>query len=289
MEPTNDNNVRLRGGSIEGVFSPRRVGKDSWRKPSIEKPLYGKIPKHFAQPAAIPKGGAYVERPLHNNTKKRIILLALQESRFMPNISQPLYKKWWAVRERVRDLSRTPRERELAAIFAGDRKLGTEKWIPTRTLPTLRLPRRDEFESTYYTDLHTNLFMDTKTFCKEYFEYQDFNPTAVYGEPPVAGQDPVVAQPLAGSSPWRKAKFSEQFIHYASLVATQDANCGGWDVLLTSKAHRLYMVTGLIGRVMQNAIFDDLLFGATETQRKLLDACDENTPDFDGESSPRGE
>ncbi|KAH6650943.1 hypothetical protein F5144DRAFT_524485 [Chaetomium tenue] len=81
---------------------------------------------------------------------------------------------------------------------------------------------------------------------------------------------------------WLEGGFSEQFLWFVGQVAMQDNNAGGWDALLTKRAHRECLVTGVIGKVLEMAVFDDLLFGADKTQKSMLEAQDECTLEFEG-------
>jgi hypothetical protein len=78
---------------------------------------------------------------------------------------------------------------------------------------------------------------------------------------------------------------------FVEKVAMQDNNAGGWDALLTKKVMRECLVTGVIGKVLETAVFDELLFGADAVQKRMLEAQDECTLQFEGEcylSTPEG-
>ncbi|KAK5663542.1 hypothetical protein OQA88_3973 [Cercophora sp. LCS_1] len=302
MDDTDYKNVRLRGGSVEGIFSPPRVGRGHWRKPVDDKVLYGKIPKDFRESTVVPEGGAYEEKPTPNLIKTQIALVGFEESRVQPATKAPLVstqfgvKNWFRVNFwlQLSRLLQSRRKQELAAIIDGAKE--GKGWKPTHIRPSIRKPRPNEFDASWYTDMFTHLFVVVDSFSGGYFGHGNFKEFVKYGAPPPtatpalpaspegtpAVETPATATRINRRSPWSRAGFSQQFIHYASLVAKQDAHCGGWDVLLTSNVHRTYLVIGIIGRVLQNTVFDELLFGANEDQIKMLKVADESTPDIDG-------
>lgn len=67
------------------------------------------------------------------------------------------------------------------------------------------------------------------------------------------------------------------------MVARQDNHApGGWDDLLVQRTHREYVITGVIGKVLDKYVWEELLFGATEAQKDLLEKEDRLTADLDG-------
>jgi hypothetical protein len=132
--------------------------------------------------------------------------------------------------------------------------------------------------SAWFEMVYAHLFERTREFAEGYFGL---------GNMPAAGGAAPGSEPWGGwegkGVVWLEAGFSEQFLWFVEQVAMQDNNAGGWDVLLTKKTHRECLVTGVIGKVLQMAVFDDLLFGADKTQKTMLEAQDECTLQFEGE------
>lgn len=82
---------------------------------------------------------------------------------------------------------------------------------------------------------------------------------------------------------WKQVGVSDQFVHYASLVARQDNNHpAGWDVLLAKGRYRKFLVVGVLVRLLQEQVWDELLFGADGETKKMLEAMDECYIHFDG-------
>ena len=65
-------------------------------------------------------------------------------------------------------------------------------------------------------------------------------------------------------------------------MARQDNSVGGWDGLLLSRPRREYLVVGIIAKFLDNHVWESYLFGATEAQKKLLEAQDKLTAGLDG-------
>ena len=84
---------------------------------------------------------------------------------------------------------------------------------------------------------------------------------------------------------WKKAGVSDQFVHYASLVARQDNNHpAGWDVLLARGRYRKFLMIGVLARLLHEQVFEDLLFGADPDTKRMLEAQDECYIEMDGRS-----
>lgn len=106
------------------------------------------------------------------------------------------------------------------------------------------------------------------------------------------GGGDIVPRPGAeGDSLWACGEgFGETFLSYASSVARQDGNAGGWEAVLASRVERTAMVCGMLGRALEEGAWDRLLFGAGEEQGRLLEGLDRGTVRNEGKClshSPR--
>ncbi|KAJ9151805.1 hypothetical protein NKR23_g2734 [Pleurostoma richardsiae] len=70
-------------------------------------------------------------------------------------------------------------------------------------------------------------------------------------------------------SPWLE-DLPQQFIDYVSLISRGDPLVGGWDDLIRDSLKRRCVVSGVFAKVLEMTVFNQLLFGATDTQKKLL-------------------
>lgn len=155
-------------------------------------------------------------------------------------------------------------------------------WRPTRTRFDVRWPLGEgkELGSEWFEMVYAHLFRRVREFAEGYFGLGDM--PAARGAAPGSGLwGDWEEQGLV----WLEGGFSEQFLWFVGQVAMQDNNAGGWDALLTKRAHRECLVTGVIGKVLEMAVFDDLLFGADKTQKSMLEAQDECTLEFEGQYS----
>ncbi|KAK1782690.1 hypothetical protein QBC45DRAFT_191594 [Copromyces sp. CBS 386.78] len=138
---------------------------------------------------------------------------------------------------------------------------GKDKWEISR-----------EFQSDWYEILWTDLMRRAYRWAEKYFDNQ--------------GADVgVSAKSVKDWTPnlWKQAGVSDQFVHYASLVARQDNNHpAGWDVLLAKGRYRKFLVVGVLVRLLQEQVFDELLFGADRETKRMLEAQDECYIEMDG-------
>ncbi|KAH6853576.1 hypothetical protein B0I37DRAFT_10201 [Chaetomium sp. MPI-CAGE-AT-0009] len=161
------------------------------------------------------------------------------------------------------------RRRGLAELTSG-------AWRPTRTRFEVRWPvggEGAELGSEWFEMVYAHLFGRVREFAGRYFGLGDLPVAAAPGSGSVAGGEGRV---------WLEGGFEEQFLWFVAQVAMQDNNAGGWDVLLMKKVYRECLVTGVVGKVLEMAVFDDLLFGADKVQKDMLKAQDECTLDLEG-------
>lgn len=139
-------------------------------------------------------------------------------------------------------------------------------WRPIRPEPKKVWPGK-EIETEWYSHMYTSLFLRTKKFVGDNFGYGQVRPSRkVHGIP---------------NSVW--LEIPEILRNYIAAVARQDNHVpGGWDELIVQSVHRVYVIQGVIGKVFQKYIWEELLFGASEKQKELLEAEDKLTVDLDG-------
>ncbi len=154
--------------------------------------------------------------------------------------------------------------RQLRELTKGD-------WRPTR-MRFEGLWTEEELPSIWYETRYKSLFRQTRKFVLEYFGYGDLPATLAAGE----GVPGLV---------WLEGGSSKHFRCFVKKVAKQDNNAGGWDALLVNRRKREWLLTGVIGKALETCVFEDLLFGADEGQKKMLEAQDECTLEFEGEKT----
>jgi hypothetical protein len=156
--------------------------------------------------------------------------------------------------------------------------LAADGWYPTRT--RFDQPwRKAEYETEWYEAVYWNLFVRVREFVKEYFGGGDIPGVPVV--PPVGGGDGCGERGF----PWLEGEFSKEFMWFVEKVAIQDNNVGGWDALLRRGVMRECLVTGIIAKLLETSVFDELLFGADQTQKTMLESQDECTLQYEGEWS----
>jgi hypothetical protein len=125
--------------------------------------------------------------------------------------------------------------------------------IPTQYTypPHWQGDRPDEYFETQFSKLYDQLI----DFSQTYFNY------------------PNIADHIYehGEDLWKLLPDSEKFVLYASQVAQPDPVAGKWNGLLSNNESRSTLVAGIISRVLQKEIFDELLFGAREDQKEAME------------------
>lgn len=141
----------------------------------------------------------------------------------------------------------------------------------------LRWPNGEELESEWYETAYGNLFRRVREFVGWWFGVGDF-PSFESGDESYG-----TSEKRKGGFVWLEAGFSDEFMWFVEQVAMQDNNAGGWDALLARRAERECLVTGVLGKVLEMGVFDDLLFGADPAQKSMLQGQDECTIGHEGE------
>lgn len=162
--------------------------------------------------------------------------------------------------ERLRDKKwLRSRRRDLAQELDGG------NWEPGR-LGWRRMWRPDEVESEWIQRFYSHLFLRLNEFVSVNFGHGNFE--------------------NVGTSVWATGGVSKHFVHYAQQVARQDNHTGGWDMLLHSGRQRTYLVVGIIGKMLQTHVFDDLLFGGEASAKDILRTQDEGLLAVEGKIAP---
>ena len=141
------------------------------------------------------------------------------------------------------------------------RELDLANWEPDR-LGWSRMWRIKEAESEWIQRFYSHLFLRVNGFVTENFGHGDIETGTKYV--------------------WTSRDFSKHFVHYAQLVARQDNHNGGWDWMLQTGRQRVYLVLGIIGKMLQTHVFDDLLFGGGESAKSILQSQDEGLITLEG-------
>ncbi|KAI0456384.1 hypothetical protein F5B21DRAFT_159910 [Xylaria acuta] len=74
-------------------------------------------------------------------------------------------------------------------------------------------------------------------------------------------------------STW-EVPMTEQFVQYARAVAHEDKGYVNWKDILNDPRHRKWLCVSIFSQIMERKIFNQLLFGATESYQKELDRHD---------------
>ena len=202
----------------------------------------------------------YIKRPVKTDdllltmdSKVKMLLdhLGIDESNIMePDAPERLRDARW-LRSRRRDLLQ---------------ELDLANWEPDR-LGWRRMWRQDEVESEWIQRFYSHLFLRLSEFVNVNFGHGNIDNT--------------------GAPMWATGGFSKHFVHYAQQVARQDNHTGGWEFILRTARQRVYLVQGIIGKMLQTHVFDDLLFGGDYSAKEILRAQDEGLLTLEGKMPPR--
>ncbi|KAK0751474.1 hypothetical protein B0T18DRAFT_402558 [Schizothecium vesticola] len=140
-------------------------------------------------------------------------------------------------------------------------ELSVANWEPGR-LGWFRMWRPDEVESEWIQRFYSHLFLRLNEFVSVNFGHGNID--------------------TMGAPIWATGGFPKHFVHYAQLVARQDNHTGGWDWLLHSGRQRVYLIVGIIGKMLQTHVFDDLLFGGEDSAKAILQSQDEGLLTVEG-------
>ncbi|KAK4147787.1 uncharacterized protein C8A04DRAFT_24340 [Dichotomopilus funicola] len=157
------------------------------------------------------------------------------------------------------------------------RELTSGSWRPTRARFDALWPMDGEVPDEWYEKLYSRLFESVRDFAETYFGHDDFPDVDVDGaEAEAEGKE------NEEGAIWLEAGLSNILLSFIGQIAIQDNNTGGWDALLTQRAQRECLVVGVVGKVLETAVFDDLLFGESEPGKTMLAAQDKSTVNAEG-------
>jgi len=242
----------------------------------MPRQIYGILPREKLRQPFQPESKSYEAMAHDPQRKAKIALLGIDESRAQPAEKPQVLSGRGTVPmfglDRWSTLVGMGDNRNLADLKTGD-------WRPTRLGFHIKWPQGiEEFHSQWVELVLVHLYLRVAEFAARCFQHGDIPSTPSTRDSSASKRK---------RSLWKSAGFSPTFLHYASLVAKQDNNAGGWDILLESKLHRKYLVTGMVNRVLQTKVFDELLFGATDKTKAILDAQDLGIIDNEGDCSQR--
>lgn len=189
-------------------------------------------------------------------------VLGIKEYPAQPATNLPPPTGWYQnIYQRIPRLSNVRSMEEL-------RRRDGSTWRPARMMLRKRWQAEDP-DPKWFENIYSHLYHRVSRFAGDYFGYEDLPGHAWWVT-------------RVRKSVWLTG-FSKEFKQYTEAVARQDNNVGGWDDLLFSQARRKYLVAGIIGRVLYDNVWESLLFGATEAQKKMLEGQDKLTVGLDGE------
>ncbi|KAH9903844.1 hypothetical protein F4778DRAFT_790927 [Xylariomycetidae sp. FL2044] len=116
--------------------------------------------------------------------------------------------------------------------------------------------------------MYVTLYQKTTEFSERWFGGVDLN-----SEASIRPED----------SPWQVRQF-DQFIEYTRLVAHADKGHAEWRDILGHPRQRRWLMAGMLAQVMEKKIFNQLLFGADDGLKKILDKLDMDTLASEGHS-----
>lgn len=85
-----------------------------------------------------------------------------------------------------------------------------------------------------------------------------------------------------GNSPW-DIKQTHEFVSHAEYVACSDGYSGGWNRLMIDRVQRKFLLVGILVRILHLEVFNDLLFGASKSQKDMLMQVEKTLVLKDGE------
>ncbi|KAK4202505.1 hypothetical protein QBC40DRAFT_347057 [Triangularia verruculosa] len=154
--------------------------------------------------------------------------------------------------------------------------LGTEygAWRPTRLGFTLPLPEDgSEVGNEWFGAVWQDLYLRVSHFAELYF-----GEGLGFGEAVPNGGDIWDRRGV-----WDGIGGKKELVWLVSQVARQDnAIRGGWDALLARAVTRKLTIVGMVAKLLQQWVFDELLFGADESIGEILRAQDEGLVQVEG-------
>jgi hypothetical protein len=85
------------------------------------------------------------------------------------------------------------------------------------------------------------------------------------------------------NNPW-SADMTPEFVKYAKKVAHEDPHSGGWGRIIGNHNQRKWLLIGILVQVLNDLVFDELLFGAHDFQKEMLVSMEKGLAINDGRS-----
>ncbi|KAI0409404.1 hypothetical protein F4802DRAFT_546474 [Xylaria palmicola] len=91
----------------------------------------------------------------------------------------------------------------------------------------------------------------------------------------------------AEASGW-EVPMTDQFVQYARMVAREDRGYVEWKDIINDPRHRKWLCVGIFAQIIERRIFNQLLFGVTESYKAELDRHDSRWLDEEGFTRKEG-
>ncbi len=65
-----------------------------------------------------------------------------------------------------------------------------------------------------------------------------------------------------------------EFQNFAEMVADPEPSSGGWNRMLSDRIERRYLLVGILARILEAKVFNELLFGAEDMQKANLESLE---------------
>ncbi|KAK4174753.1 hypothetical protein QBC36DRAFT_356515 [Triangularia setosa] len=156
--------------------------------------------------------------------------------------------------------------RDIGAELLGK---GPGAWRPTQLAFNFPRPTDgSEIGNEWFGAVWQDLYLKASHFAEEYF-----GEGLGFGEAEPNGGDIWDGQNTQGV--WKGIGAKKNLVWFISQVARQDnALDGGWDVLLAKAVQRKLVVTGVLAKLLERQVFDELLFGADGEAKEMLEGQD---------------
>ncbi|KAI1768129.1 hypothetical protein GGR53DRAFT_13827 [Hypoxylon sp. FL1150] len=166
----------------------------------------------------------------------------------------------WTIRDMVRHEEQNPDVYHSPSVTTKGYNMAMElrdDWRPAQIDVEKLLGFREHpgaLENVFFETHYLNLYVKTFEFAERWF-----------------GNNVTFHNMMDAEFVWdRESVLTPQFIEYSKLVAHEDRLKGGWPIILNDPRQRKWLITGILGQIMEMKIFNQLLFGADpETQREL--------------------
>ncbi|KAK4658509.1 hypothetical protein QC762_0028690 [Podospora pseudocomata] len=144
-------------------------------------------------------------------------------------------------------------------------------WAPTRLRFNFPMPQDGtETGNEWFGAVWQDLYLKASHFAEEYF-----GEGLGFGEEVPNGGNILDVKMIDKVWTTGGVGSTKNLVWFISQVARQDNGFeGGWDVMLSKAVQRKLVVAGVIGKILERQVFDDLLFGADEQSRAMLEASD---------------